>query len=549
MVEAREGTRPHRDDEAATDTPTPRRGSVLRAAGLVSLLTLASRVLGLVRDVFTTAIFGRGAVLDTFVIAWMLPNMMRRLFGEGALAASLVPAYTRSLEGSEGPSRARRLLAGVSGGLAAFLGLLALAVVLGALLLPPELFGVGPARGRLLAELLAILFPYVVPVCLVAAFTGALQALGSFAPGALAPVILNLFWIAALWWCHGSDDLTGTARTMSFALLSGGMVQLAVVVMALIRRRAMPRPRLPRPDDGSGAVFRAMIPTAVGLSAVQLNVLIDQALAYWVVGEGAGSAMFLANRLLLFPHALVALPLATAVFPSLARDASTSDLQGLRSRLDAALSATLFLSFPAAIGMVLIADDLIAIAFEHGRFEGDDTRVTGWTTAALCSSLPAIGIAQLRARALYALDLPRVPARIAFRLLGVNLVLNLGLAVGLGLGPAGLALATAICSWINAWALGTACRSRLPAAGRLGIPAGTVRTLVASAAMAGAVLGVQALVPRDPAAGSLSLAWTRLALPIACGVLVHVGVHHGLGGEETRLLWTRVRRKLPGGGH
>src|SRR5690606_28514965 len=155
--------------------------------------------------------------------------------------------------------------------------------------------------------------------------------------------VLNVFGLAGLGWvlASSSDDLPAAARTVAWCLAAGGIAQLALGVVPLWRRGAFGGPRLPARGDGSGAVLRAVLPTALGMSLVQLNVFVDQGLAAWLIGPGSNFHVFLANRLLLFPHALVALSLATAVFPTLAAHASVDDRLGLRQRLDTALGATL----------------------------------------------------------------------------------------------------------------------------------------------------------------------------------------------------------------
>ncbi|MBK8980639.1 MAG: murein biosynthesis integral membrane protein MurJ [Planctomycetes bacterium] len=526
---------------APAGSPGRPRHSVLRAAGLVSGLTLVSRVLGLARDALTTHALGRSIALDTFIVAWMLPNMLRRLFGEGALAAALVPELTRRRE-RDGDDAARRLLGAVTWALLVGLGGLVALVVAATLVLPPGWWAEGDAeRGALLATLLATLFPYALPICLLATWSGALNVLGRFAPGAGAPALLNIVWIGALLVGMRTfgDDQGAIVRLVAVALLVGGVVQLATIARPLRREGFLPRPVRPRADDGSRAVFRTMLPTVVGMSALQINVLVDQSVAWWLCGDGANSSLYLANRLLLFPHALVALPLATAAFPRLAVHASRNDLGALREQLDRAIRFTAFLALPAAVGMALVAEDLIRVAFEHGAFAARDTDVTCWTTAALVASLPAIGSAQLMARAMYALSETRAPARIALWLVLVNAALDIVLTRVVHLDAPGLALATTATAWLNLVLLHRALGRQSiqpPRASRRAV----LRTGAATAAMCAAVLGVRGLV--EPV-GRLELATLGLAMPIALGAAVFALAHHALGGQETRTLLRRLARR------
>ena len=524
--------------------------SLLRAAGRVSFLTLVSRVLGLVRDSWTYHVFGMSWVSGAFVLAWTVPNLLRRLLGEGALSAAFVPAFARARTRG-GDDAARSLLASVGGTLIVGLGGFCALVVIASFFVPPAVWHLAPGSdapdgvtstqvGALFQELLAILFPYALPVCLLAIWSGALNSLGSFGPGAAAPIVLNLFWLAALALVHarGGDDLTGAMRIVAWFLLAGGIAQLVLAAVFLRRRGFLTPPRLPGADDDARGVFAAMLPTALGMSVVQLNVLLDQAIAAWLIGAEAINHVYLANRLLLFPHALVALPLATVVFPRLAEQASRDDGTALRKSLDQALSITLMLAVPAAVGLAMIADELLLVAFQHGHYSAEDVPTTRWTTVMLVAGLPAIGSAQLQARALYALGDTRTPALVSAWLVVANVVLNLVLVGVCGFGVPGLTAATSACAFANALILRRVVAKRI---GRSAVEAGSIgRTLVASAVMAGVILAVDQLVP---AGGSrLVRALLGLALPIAAGIGTWFLALHLLRSPELLALRARVTR-------
>jgi putative peptidoglycan lipid II flippase len=503
-------------------------------------------VLGLVRDVLTTHVLGVNWVSGTFVLAWMLPNMLRRLFGEGALAASFVPAFTRRLTRDD-TDGARNLLASVTGVVTTVLGTTVLAVVAIALFVPPAAWGLAPVdgatsaeRGRLLTDLLVSLFPYALPICLVAIYAGAGHALGIFAPSAAAPAVLNVFWIAALVFVAvtGADDLSRAVRIIAITLLVGGFAQLALTCVPLARRQALPRPRWPQAGDGARDVFRAMGPTVLGLSLVQVNLLVDQGIAFGLIGPESNNHIFLANRLLLFPHALVALPLATAVFPRLAAEASRENYASLRQNLDRAISVTLFFALPAAAGLSVVASELIHVAFVHGRYTAADGVTTAWTTIALVLGLPALGIAQLEARALYALGRTREPAVIAGVLVVVNLALNLFLVLVVDLGVAGLTTATSCCTAINAWALGRAVRRH---AGPGSLHGSSWLRLAGTTAVM--VLVLLLLPTPSPDSNRLEHLLLGIVVPIAAGVLVYGGLHVLLRSPEWRAVVERFRSR------
>lgn len=526
--------------------------SLLRAAGRVSFLTLVSRVLGLVRDSWTYHVFGMSWVSGAFVLAWTVPNLLRRLLGEGALSAAFVPAFARARTRG-GDVAARSLLASVGGTLIVGLGGFCALVVLASFFVPPAAWHLAPGSdapdvvtsaqvGALFQELLAILFPYALPVCLLAIWSGALNSLGSFGPGAAAPIVLNLFWLAALALVHarGGDDPTGAMRTVAWFLLAGGIAQLVLAAVFLRRRGFLTPPRLPGAGDAARGVFAAMLPTALGMSVVQLNVLLDQTIAAWLIGAEAINHVYLANRLLLFPHALVALPLATVVFPRLAEQASRDDGTALRKSLDQALSITLMLAVPAAVGLAMIADELLLVAFQHGHYSAEDVPTTRWTTVMLVAGLPAIGSAQLQARALYALGDTRTPALVSAWLVVANVVLNLVLVGVFGFGVPGLTAATSACAFANALILRRVVGKRI---GRSGVEVGSIgRTLIASAVMAGVILAVERLVP---AGGSrLARAVFGLALPIGAGIGTWFLALHLLRSPELAALRRRVARRV-----
>lgn len=520
--------------------------TLLRAATSISVLTLLSRVLGLVRDATMTWLVGVNWVSGAFVLAWMVPNLLRRLFGEGALAAAFIPAFTRTRE-RDGDDRARRLLAGVSGALLVALVGLAAIVCLGSFLMPDEIIGLkgdgdvtAAEHGAYVWELTRVLFPYVIPVCLLATYAGALNALGVFAPGAAAPVLLNLCWIGALLYAWRVDAApVDTMRIVANTLLVGGFAQLSLAAIPLWRRGMLPAPRLPRAGDGTREVFVRMAPAALGLSIVQFNLLLDQALAEVLVGPGSDYHVYLANRLVLFPHALVAIPLATAVFPSLAQIAD--DRTELARVLDRSVRYTLFLALPATVGMALVASPLIELVFVGGRYTSGDAVDTGWTTIALVAGLPALGVTQLYARALFAVGDTRSPAKISAWFVLLNLAANLLLVLGFGMGVPGFTLATTLCSYGNALALRRALRTH-------GIePPSSLRNtrfILLACAVMGVVVGVLAsLLPQDD---KLELALLGVATPVAVGIVAYFGVAAAFRVaelEELRNWWRRRRAK------
>jgi putative peptidoglycan lipid II flippase len=516
---------------------------LLRAAGSISAFTLLSRILGLVRDRLMAQTLGAGWVQGTFLLAWTLPNLMRRLLGEGALSASLVPAYAKARRSGD-PEAARELLAQVAGTVTTLLLPLCLGVATLSLVLPAEWLP-APEQGgveamRLLLALNAVLFAYALPVCLTAVFSGALNTLGVFALPAAVPIVMNLFWIAALLLAKplGIEVDVEIANFAAWCLSIGGVAQLLLVVLPLWRLGELRRPRFGLPARGTAAfgVFVAMGPTVVGMSLNQISSLLDQLMAYFLVAPGAVTYIYLANRLLLFPHALTAMSVAVAVFPKLAHEANDSDRGNLRRTLDLAAAATILVTLPASCGLIVLADDVVRVLFQGGRFGEGDVWPTVLTSSCLVAGLPFIGLSQLYARAFYAVGDPGTPARLAVRLVLLNLVLNVVLLLTTDLGTAALALSSSLSSLANALLL--ARRFHRHAAPGHALRGAWLRSGLATVAMC-AVLPFVRVAP-----DGASLLWRALGdvgLPIGVGMLVYLLVHVLLRSPELRAL----RRRRP----
>jgi len=446
---------------------------VLRAGALVSGLTLVSRLLGLARDMLMAHFLGRGMAAGAFYLAWVLPNLFRRLFGEGALAAAFIPRFQKEWD-REGPERARELLSQVSGSLLVLLFLLVVAGLSFLWLLPADwlasLFtrsaGNPLEYAAAFRRLATWLFPYLLPVCFLGLLAGALQARGHFALPALAPVVLNLFWIASLLlggvaWGYRGERL---GAFLALGVLAGGAAQVLLQVPALKKKGLLVLPRPGWSSPGVKDVARNMAPALVGLAVFQVNTLLDQVMAATLVPEVGGNAvLFYANRLFQFPLALLGTSLAVASLPAFARKAGQGKLEELSSLFGLSAGTVLFLALPAALGLALLAFPLLRVLFVHpgGRFTLSDAGETARVLAFLAGGLPFVCLAQLATRVHYAMGDYRSPVRIGAVLVGVNLALNL-LLVG-PMGVAGLALATAATSFLLAFAL-------LGRFSRLGVP-------------------------------------------------------------------------------
>jgi len=512
--------------------------STLRTASKISLLTMVSRALGFLRDILMLRMLGATGA-GTFLFAWLLPNMFRRLFGEGALTTAFIPAFTSALRDPDRGS-ARHLLASVSGIL--LLGLSALtAVALSCwLLLPVDWFsGRGEAadNGALFLDLAAILFPYVILICLIGIYSGALHSLSVFAIPATLPIVLNVFWIAGLLIASvvRANDGPGTSIWLAGFLLAGGFCQLSIVAITLWQRGYLARPRLPQKGDPAWGVFVIMLPTLLSMSLVQINSLVDQSIAFFVIAPEANSHVFLANRLLLFPHAITSLALATAAFPKMVVLGSNAQNDDLRHKVNDTIGLTLWLTVPASIGLILVSSEFIDLFFAHGQFTDEDARWSSLTTATLVAGLPFIGAGQLYVRAMISLSDRRTPAILAAWMVPLNLLLSLGFVLGLGMGVPGLTLGSSVCALLNVILLKRSFHALCPGKS-IGLKS-LAHIALATTAMA---LVVYATGNIFSAESDLQRGLLRVGLPITVGIACYAGVMWMVGDPTIRRLWRPI---------
>lgn len=491
----------------------------------------------MIRDRLMAQTLGAGWVQGTFLLAWTLPNLMRRLLGEGALSASLVPSYAR-LRKSD-PEAAKQLLQDVTGTVITILTPICLFVATASLVVPAEWLPAPDEGGveamRLLLALNAVLFVYALPICLTAVAAGALNTLGMFALPATVPIALNLVWISALVLAKplGFEVDSEVATFAAWSLMVGGFLQLLIVLTPLVRKKALGRPKLGLPKRGTAAfaVFVAMGPTVLGMSLNQVSSLIDHLLAYYMIAPGAVTYVYLANRLLLFPHALTAMAVAVAVFPKLASEAEDEGRTKMRHTLDKSAAATILVTVPAAAGMILLSNEVVHVLFVGGKFGGDDIAATVLTAACLVAGLPFVGLAQLYARAFYAVGDTSTPARTAGILVVFNIVISVVLLTTTGMGTAALTLSSSITSVGNAVILSRKFRRHAAPANNLGMA--WVRSLIATGAMCAVVPFVRIAADDAPL---LIRATGNLLLPIGAGMLVYVIAHLLMRSPELREL-------------
>jgi putative peptidoglycan lipid II flippase len=502
------------------------RPSIRQSAFLIAVCTLISRILGMARDVLGSHFFGAGMLWDAFLIAWRIPNLIRRLFGEGALTAAFVPSFVRLLE-ADRKAEAFALLNRLLTVLVVFLGAVTAAGIGATYVLPlfwPD------EKMRLIMDLLRILLPYVPIVCAGAMLGAALNGLFRFFAPAFAPIVLNVTWILVLPFLALNFPEERSIRYLAVAVVGGGVLQLITMAIPLAREGARYRIDWAPRDEALQDVGRQFFPTVFGLALVQINEVIDSIIAeIFVPGDGAVSALYYANLLTQFPLSLVGTSIATAVLPGLSSAAARADREGFGALFRRGLSGALYLGLPASAGLILFGPEIIAVIFEHGKFTAEDTARAG-----LCASYFGVGLwcyclNQVQVRAFHAHKDTRTPVRIAAWMVGLNLALNLALVKPMR--EAGLALATSITGFASFLILNRILRRRHPEIDLAPFRGEFLKSLAAALLMSAAAWAtLRWLGPLLPPFGRTTLG-TR-GLPLALSIAVAMAVYFG----TTRLM-------------
>ncbi len=423
---------------------------LLRSSAAVGLMTALSRVLGFLRDVTIAHTFGAVPQVDAYIVAFRLPNLLRRLFAEGAFAQAFVPVLADFRNGDDRLAE-RQFLHNVSGHMLFWLTLVTLMGIAGA---PLITLAVAPGFAQdthllaLAVDLVRITFPYLMFIALVAFAAGVLNTHGSFAAPAFAPVLLNICIIAAALWLAPAIEPPITA--LAWGVIAGGAAQLGFLVLVLAQRDLLPRPRLARPDAGTRKLWRLMLPAVVGTAVNQLGLMINTIMASFLA-PGSVSWLYYADRLMEFPLGIFSLAIATVALPSLARAHAGARTEDFSALLDWSLRWILLITLPAAIALALLAEPLLSTLFHYGRFHAHDVAMTAQSLIAYAPALVGLSLVKILAPAFYARQDTRTPVRIGLLALASNTLINLGLAPWLG--HAGLALGTSGAALVNAAAL------------------------------------------------------------------------------------------------
>jgi putative peptidoglycan lipid II flippase len=463
--------------------------NLLKAASTVSLLTLVSRITGLVREQLIAAAFGASGATDAFNVAFRIPNLFRRLFAEGAFSQAFVPllAATRARDGDEAT---RDLVNAVATVLAWVLSATCIVGVLAAPLLV-WVIGAGLERFDAAVVMTRWMFPYIGFMSLVALAAGVLNTWRRFAVPAVTPVLLNLSVIGAAWW--GAPRLAAAGVEPIYALaggvLLGGVLQLAVQVPALARVGCLPRIGLAPAallrawhHPGVQRVLQQMAPALLGVSVAQISLLINTQIASRVA-VGAVSWLTYADRLMEFPTALLGVALGVVLLPQLASAQARQDMDAYSGMLDWGLRLVVLLTMPCALALLLFPRGLVAVLYHYGRFDARDVAMTVLALRGYGVGLIGLVAIKVLAPAFYARQDIRTPVRFAIGVLVATQAMNLVLVPWLG--HAGLALAIGLGALVNAGLLLGGLLRRGVFRPRPGWGAFAVRLAVANLAVAG----------------------------------------------------------------
>lgn len=477
----------------------PREGGfgrrLLESASVVSFMTLLSRILGLVRDVVFARMFGATIVMDAFIVANRIPNMLRRFFAEGAFSQGFVPVMARYREQHE-HADARAFVDAVAGTLGLILFVVTLIGVVAApilvLIVAPGFVG-ADGRFDLATAMLRFTFPYLFFVSLTAFAGGILNTYGKFGAPAFTPVILNVVLIASALWLAPQLDEPGMA--LAYGVFFAGVVQLVFQLPFLARIHAIPRPRWRPQHDGVKRAVKLMLPAIFGSSVAQINVLLGGIIAS-LLGVGKISLLYYSDRLMEFPLGLFSIALATVTLPYLSRQAAKSSMKEFAATVDWSMRLVVLIVAPAAVGLIVLAVPLVATVFYGGAFTPFDVEMTALSLQAFSAGLIGFSFVKILAPAYFAREDTRTPVRIGLIALAINFVLSVVLAwvltrAGYAGTHAGLALAISVAAIFNAWLLFRGLRRDgvlEPGSGWLAL---LVRVVVANGAMVVCLVALQ----------------------------------------------------------
>jgi putative peptidoglycan lipid II flippase len=467
---------------------------ILKAAGVVGAATLLSRILGYIRDAVIAWYFGAGHSSDAFIAAFRIPNLLRKLFGEGAISNAFIPVLTDYLT-EDGQDEGLRLARSALFVMSILLVVLSICGILLAPLIVKVVapgFLSSPGKIPLTVTLTRIMFPYIFFIGLVALCMGILNVFGHFAAPALAPVLLNLAMICSVIFI--CPYLSNPVMGLAIGVIIGGILQLGLQLPFMIRKGLVLRPKGKLFHPGLKKIGVLMLPVIFGGAVYQVNVLIGGLLGS-LLKEGSVSYLYFADRLVQFPLGIFAIAAATAVLPSLSRQAASNDVDALKDTFGYAVRLIIFLTIPSMVGLIILREPIVALLL----FSSLATQLTAQALLYYAMGLGAFSAVKIVAATFFALKDTRTPVVMALVSIVANIVLGVILMRPLAHG--GLALATSLASILNLGLLVQALRSKLGSLGWRSIMRSAYRALLNAGFMGVVVWGaVFVFIPPQGAA-------------------------------------------------
>lgn len=474
---------------------TVEKAKIIRSVSVVGLFTMSSRVLGLARDVLMAGLFGTSVWMSAFVVAFTIPNLFRRLFGEGALAASFIPVFVETRQ-KQGDPAAWDMARKVITMLAAVLTLLVLSGII--IISGVIAFSAPGGKAAIILPLLRIMLPYMIFICLAALSMAILNSFQHFAVPAATPCLLNFIWIlTVLLVCPRlGSSMNVRIHAVAWAVLVAGIVQLGAQVPMLRHFGFRAGLSFAWRDTRIIRMLQLMGPAALGLAVTQFNVLIDRMLAAWI-GAWAPAALFYSERLIYFPLGVFATAMGTVLLPTFSGHAARTDASEMKRTINHSLCNLLFVMIPAAAGLLVLAHPIIRMIFEWKLFTAQSTHLTAIALQFYAPGLLVFSLARILVPAFYAQQDTITPVKVGILTVVLNLVLNLAFVLTwpLYLKHAGLACATVLAESFYALVLAILLHRRLGSPGWRKIGGSAIRSAIAAMAMGIAVWFIARYLP------------------------------------------------------
>ena len=515
--------------------------NLLKATGTIGGLTMVSRILGFAREMVFARVMGASAAAEVFIWAFQLPNLLRRLLGEGALSQGFVPLFARRIGKDGDLEDAKRFTEEVQ---AVFLPFLVLITALFVIAMPAVVIAVAserwtsdPEKFAFTVFLTQITFPYLIFISMVSLFSGILNSLSRFVAAAFAPALLNVALLAALLLVpHGG---TRTATAMAWAVLVGGVLQLGLCIAASHRAGVRLRLRPPRMTPRVKELLILILPATIGAGGYYISQLFY---AYFATRLPEGSFVYLsqADRLNQLPLALVGSAIGTAILPSISRHIGLSEDRQAANIQGRATELAMLLTIPATIALVVAAGPIMTVLFEGGRFTAEDAATSALVLSILVTGLPAYVMIKVLAPGFYARKDMKTPVIITLVTLALGVIANFLWIEEVGI--AILPLSTSVAGWTNAIALYVllAMRGHFSVSGWLAVR--LLKQLLSALAMGATIWLVGSLLD-DYFAGSVGQRLIGTVTLIGAGSLVYFALAWITGGMDKEDLLVLLRRK------